>query len=184
MMTIMQTTAASIGRLGLAAAAFSGPTLARADEQPGAADGPTANASGARLSTSDSWYELLVNAAVATGWLWERRTLQGRSLDKDARVMVTAKDVLVAGTVLTGAATVVGKVVTRRDPLAGRRVCAEEEPSADAAIDADGNRRYLQTMTKLNHTFALLGVAAAPFINFALFDSYHPHPVRSFFSLW
>jgi hypothetical protein len=39
-------------------------------------------------------------------------------------------------------------------------------------------------MTELNHTFALLGVAATPFINFALFDSYHPHPLRSFFSLW
>jgi hypothetical protein len=39
-------------------------------------------------------------------------------------------------------------------------------------------------MTELHHTFALLGVAATPFINFALFDSYHPHPLRSFFSLW
>ncbi|WP_344724550.1 hypothetical protein [Pseudonocardia yunnanensis] len=183
-MTIMQTTAASIGRLGLAAAAFSRPALARADERPGAADGPTATAACARLSTSDSWHELLVNAAVAAGWLWERRTLHGRSLDNDATIMVTAKDVLVAGTVLTGAATLVGKVVTRREPLVGRHVCGEEEPSSDAAIDGDDNRRYLQTMTKLNRTFALLGVAATPFINFALFDSYHPHPVRSFFSLW
>ena len=167
MMTIMQTTAASIGRLGLAAAAFGGPALARAG-RPGAAGGP----------------ELLVNAAIATGWLSERRTLRGRSLDRDAKVMVTAKDVLVAGTVLTGAAALVGKVVTRREPPADRPASGEQEAPADAAIDADGNRPYLQTMTKLNHAFALLGVAAAPFINFALFDSYHPHPIRSFFSLW
>ena len=113
-MTIVQTTAASIGRLGLAAAAFGRPTLARA------AGGPAETATGARLSMSDSLYELLVNAAIATGWLSERRTLHGRSLDKDARVMVTTKDVLVAGTVLTGAATLVGKVVTRREPPASQ----------------------------------------------------------------
>ncbi|WP_433296702.1 hypothetical protein ACQPZQ_16735 [Pseudonocardia sp. CA-142604] len=163
----MQTTAASIGRLGLAAAAFGGPTLARGG-RPRAAGGP----------------ELLVNAAIATGWLSERRTLRGRSLDRDAKVMVTAKDVLVAGTVLTGAAALVGTVVTRREPPAGPPDSGDQEPSPDEAIDVDGNRRYLQTMTRLNHTFALLGVAAAPFINFALFDSYHPHPLRSFFSLW
>jgi hypothetical protein len=183
-MTIVQTAAASIGRLGLAAGAFSRPALARAGERPGAAGGPAETATGVRLRMSDSVCELLVNAAIATGWLMERRTLRGRSLDNDAKAMVTAKDVLVAGTVLTGAATLVGKVVTRRESPAGPSVCGEEGPSPDMAIDADGNRRYLQTMSKLNHTFALFGVAATPFINFALFDSYHPHPLRSFFSLW
>jgi hypothetical protein len=39
-------------------------------------------------------------------------------------------------------------------------------------------------MAELNRTFAVLGVAATPVVNFALFDSYHPHPLRSFFSLW
>jgi hypothetical protein len=29
----------------------------------------------------------------------------------------------------------------------------------------------------------LCAVAATPFINFALLDAYHPHPVKSFFSL-
>ena len=133
---------------------------------------------------SAALYELLVNAAIATGWLSERRTLHGHSLDKDAKVMVTTKDMLVAGTVLTGAATLAGKVVTRGEPPAGRPASGEEEPPPDTAIDADGDRRYLQTMTELNRTFTLLGVAATPFINFALFDSYHPHPLRSFFSLW
>lgn len=179
-MTIVQTAAASIGRLGLAAAAFGRPALAGAGERPGAAGGPAA--SGARLG--DSLYELLVNAAIATGWLSERSTLLGRSLDKDAKVMVTAKDVLVAGTVLTGVAALAGKVVPRREPPAGRPVSEGEEASPDAADDAHGNRRYVRTMTELNRTFALLGVAATPFINFALFDSYHPHPLRSFFSLW
>ena len=157
-MTIVQTAAASVGRLGLAAAAFGRPTFNRAGERPG---------------TADSLYELLVNAAVATGWLSERRTLHGRSLDKETNVVVTAKDVLVGSTVLTGAAALVGMVVARRRS-------GPEEPSPDA----NGNHRYLQTMTTLNRTFALLGVAATPFINFALFDSYHPHPVRSFFSIW
>ncbi|GAA5039926.1 hypothetical protein GCM10023317_96300 [Actinopolymorpha pittospori] len=183
MMTIVQTAAASVGRLGLAAAAFGGPALARAAQRPGAGESAESGTD-ARLSTSGTVYELLVNAAIAAGWLSERRTLRGRSLDKDAKVMVTTKDVLVAGTVLTGAATLVGKVVTRHEPPADRPGSGEEEPSPDAAVDADGNHRRLHTMTELNHTFALLGVAVTPFINFALFDSYHPHPLRSFFSLW
>ncbi|AWS43489.1 hypothetical protein DKM19_21025 [Streptosporangium sp. 'caverna'] len=124
-------------------------------------------------------YELLVNAAIATGWLSERRTLLGQSLDKDAKAMVATKDVLVAGTVLTGAAALLGEVVTRREPPADGAASGEE-----SSPDADGGHRYLQKMTRLNRTFALLGVASAPFINFALFDSYHPHPLRSFFSLW
>ncbi|MFD0735251.1 hypothetical protein [Planotetraspora mira] len=181
-MTIVQTTAASIGRLGLAAAAFGRPTVGRAGG-PGAGGRSAETATGARLSMSDSLYELLVNAAIATGWLSERRTLYGRSLGKDAKVMVTAKDVLVAATVVTGAAALVGKVAARRESPADWLV-SEEEPSPDGAVDAGGDGGYVQTMTKLNRTFALLGVAATPFINFALFDSYHPHPLRSFFSLW
>jgi hypothetical protein len=171
-MTIVQTTAASIGRLGLAAAAASRPVLARTNERP------------VQFAKGDSLYELLLHAAIATGWLSERRTLHGQSLARDAKIMVTAKDVLVAGTVLTGAAALVGKAVMRSKPPADRLVSEEKQPSSDAAIDADGDNRYVRTMTALNRTFAFLGVAATPFINFALFDSYHPNPVRSFFSLW
>ena len=107
-MTIMQTTAASIGRLGLAAAAANRPVLARADERPGVSGGPTKTATGIQLGPGNSLYELLLHAAIATAWLSERRTLHGQSLARDAKIMVTAKDVLVAGTVLTGAANLVG----------------------------------------------------------------------------
>ena len=182
-MKVMQTTVASIGRLGLAAATRS-PVLARTSEPPGVAGRPAmTTATSDRFGTSNL-YELLLHATIATGWLSERRTLHGRSLARDAKIMVTVKDVLVAGTVLTGAATLVGKAVTRREPPADQLISEEEQPSSDAVIDADGHRRYLRTMMALNRTFAFFGVAATPFINFALFDSYHPHPVRSFFSLW
>ena len=145
--------------------------------------GPTKDATGIQLGPGNSLYELLLHATIASAWLSERRTLHGRSLARDAQIMVTAKDVLVAGTVLTGAANVVG-LALRREPPVDPVVSEDGQPSSDAAAGADGNRRYLRTMTALNRTFALLGVAATPFINFALFDSYHPHPVRSFFSLW
>jgi hypothetical protein len=65
-----------------------------------------------------------------------------------------------------------------------RAVSGEGNASADAAIDTEGNHRYPRSMTELNRAFALLAVASTPFINFALFDSYHPHPLRSFLSLW
>jgi hypothetical protein len=146
--------------------------------------GSTKTATGIQLGPGDSLYELLLHATIASAWLSERRTLHGQSLARDAKIMVAAKDVLVAGTVLAGAANLVGLAVMRREPPVDPLVSEEEQPSSDAAIGADGNRRYLRTMTALSRTFALLGVAATPFINFALFDSYHPHPVRSFFSLW
>jgi hypothetical protein len=182
-MTIIQTTIASIGRVALAAAAANRPLLARADERPAVSGGPAKAATGIQLGPGNSLYELLLHATIASAWLSERRTLHGRSLARDAQIMVTAKDVLVAGTVLTGAANVVG-LALRREPPVDPVVSEDGQPSSDAATGADGNRRYLRTMTALNRTFALLGVAATPFINFALFDSYHPHPVRSFFSLW
>ena len=56
--------------------------------------------------------------------------------------MVTAKDVLIAGTVLTGVAALAGKVVPRRESPVGRPVSEGEQ------------------------------------------GSYHPHPLRSFLSLW
>ncbi|MFC6082113.1 hypothetical protein [Sphaerisporangium aureirubrum] len=183
-MTIAQTATASVGRLGLAAAAFGRPEFARNGERPEAAGEPAETATGVRPGMSDSMYDLLVNAAIAAGWLSERRTLYGRSLGRDAKFMVTAKDVLVAGTVLTGAAALVGKLLSRGESPAGPSVSGAENASADAATDTEGNRRRLRSMTELNRAFALLAVASTPFINFALFDSYHPHPLRSFFSLW
>jgi hypothetical protein len=171
-MTIMQTTVASIGRLGLAAAASNRPVLARSNKRP------------AEFARRSSFYDLLLHAGIAAGWLSERRTLSGKSLARDAKIMVSAKDLLVAGTVLTGAAALVGKAVARQESPADRPVADDEPPSSAVAVDAGGNRGYLRTLTVLNRTFAFLGVAATPFINFALFDSYHPHPVRSFFSLW
>jgi hypothetical protein len=161
-MMMVRTAAASIGRLGLAAAAFGRPTLASAGKGPGTP-----------LSTRGSRYELLVNAAVAAGWLSERRALYGHALDRDAKVMVTAKDVLVAGTVLTGAAIVLGRALARREAAADEPLSGEGESSP----------HYVQAMAGLNRGFAVLGVTATPFINFALFDSYHPHPLRSFVSL-
>ncbi|TKK89341.1 hypothetical protein FDA94_10455 [Herbidospora galbida] len=148
-MTIAQTAAVPIGRLGLATAAFGRPSFA-----------------GAGVGTA--LYELVVNTAIATGWLTERRTLLGRSLERDAKIMVGAKDVLVTGTVLAGAATLAGNVAAWL--------------RSSAAVDDD--HPYLRKMIRLNRSLARLGVASAPFINFALYDSYHPHPLRSFFSLW
>ena len=96
--------------------------------------------------------------------------------------MVTAKDVLVAGTVLTGAANLVGWVPRDASPQSIR-----PSPKRRAILRRDHRRGRQPSLPadhdRLNRTFALLGVAATPFINFALFDSYHPHPVRSF-SLW
>ncbi len=142
-MGLVETTAAALGRLALGAA-FDGP-------QANKGNGTSAGAELGRMA------EAALYATVAATWLSERRTLQRKRLDKDAKAAVNFKDLLVAGTVLTGLADLI------------RPAAAE-----------DGSRKALRL---LNRVFVAGAVAATPFINFALFNDYRPHPVRDFFAL-
>lgn len=142
-MGLVETTAAALGRLALGAA-FEGP-------QSDLENGRSSEAGLGRLAGAALY------AVVAATWLSERRTLQRKHLDKDAKAAVNFKDLLVAGTVVTGLAELM------------RPAAAE-----------DGSRKALRL---LNRVLVAGAVAATPFINFALFNDYRPHPVRDFFSL-
>ena len=47
----------------------------------------------------------------------------------------------------------------------------------------DRHRRYEKLATSVSQAFAVAAVSATPFINFALFEDYRPHPLGSFVSL-
>lgn len=143
-MPLLETVVAAVGRLALAAA-YDGPVRAdaRTDERP-------------------AMQGAAVYVAAALSWLSERRTLTRRKLDHDARDAVRFKDLLVAGTVITGLAI-----------LARQRRSAEDEVEP----------RYGHVLGAINRAFAVGAVASTPFINFGLFNAYKPHPIRSFFKL-
>ncbi len=151
-MGLVETTAAALGRLALGAA-FDGPLAAQNETNQSAPESAPEQGN----HTAGSLADVALYAVVAATWLSERRTLQRKGLDKDAKAAVTFKDLLVAGTVVTGLADLM------------RPAPAE-----------DGPRKALRV---LNRVFVAGAVAATPFINFALFNDYRPHPVRDFFAL-
>lgn len=124
-------------------------------------------------TTSGSLPRTALYAAAAAGWLGERRRLLGQNLDKDAMAMVRLKDLLVAGTVLTGVASVVAERMRQKVDGHGTH--------AISTVDQHG--RSLKAMRVVNRVFVAAAVAATPFINFALFNDYRPNPVPSFFKL-
>jgi len=110
--------------------------------------------------------------------LSERRTLNSHNLDHDAKAAVRFKDLLVAGSVITGVANLIGEELLKQKYPDGVHGL-----SADGPDGVQNFRRYFKVMGALNQVFVAGAVAATPFINFGLFNAYKPHPIRSFFKL-
>ena len=174
--------ATAIGRLALAAA-LSGSTLANVASRPnGAAATPEKAASSRALPVQAALPQAALFAAVAVGWLGERRKLLGQNLEKDAKAMVRLKDVLVGGAVLTGVASLLADQWLRRS-YGEIQITDAGELSPDAPASLDERVRYLRVASNVHRVFVGAAVAATPFINFALFNDYRPNPLPSFFEL-
>src|SRR5262245_24750120 len=98
----------AIGRLALAAV-LNGPAPAHAATP--SRDGATSpGEKGSNVVPSGvALPQAALYAAMAAGWLGERKKLLDRGLEKDAKAVVHLKDVLVCGAVLTGVASLVGE---------------------------------------------------------------------------
>ena len=147
-MPLLETTVAAVGRLALAAA-YAGP-----DGGSGAA----------------SPLEAAIYTTAALAWPSERKTLTRHNLDHDAKAAVRFKDVLVAGSVARGFATLAVQELMKWK-------------NGGSTNGHAGSPRSLHAMSTLNKIFVAGAVAATPFINFGLFNAYKPHPIRSFFKL-
>lgn len=97
--------------------------------------------------------------------------------------MVTLKDVLVAGTMITGTACFVAGEVMRHSYPNGVQLTAKGRLAPEAPAGVDTFRGYIKSMSTLNRIFVGGAIAATPFINFALFNDYRPNPLSKFFSL-
>jgi hypothetical protein len=98
------------------------------------------------------------------GWLSERSTLFSRPLDPDARAAVRFKDVLIAGTLLTGAASVAGEKFLRREHPDGLPITRDAELATEAPPSADPYRRYFRVLGIANRGLCAGAIATTPFI--------------------
>ncbi len=92
-MSILETSAAAVGRLALAAA-FDGPSLSDLRHSPGNGKVTSTNPQERMPKIGFNVSDAVLYAVVAAGWLSERRTLRSRPLDKDAGSAVAFKDLL------------------------------------------------------------------------------------------
>src|SRR5262245_11884687 len=166
-MPLLETAVAAVGRLALAAA-YQGPPLALGVPETQAPHSSARNGSVSRSALPAA--PLYTTAALA--WLSERRTLTRHNLDHDVKAAVLFKDVLVAGSVITGFTAIAGEGLIRRRHL-----------GASSTTRAATYRRCLKLVSAINRIFVAGAVAATPFINFGLFNAYKPHPFRSLFKL-
>jgi hypothetical protein len=181
-MPLLETAVAAVGRLALAAA-YEGPVLARV--QPRRANGQIALGSGTGtvLRLGPGLPQAAAYSLAAIAWLSERRTLHHHDLDRDALAAVRFKDLLVAGSVLTGLATVAAEEWMRRKYPDGVHLDDDGALSPNVPADVEGYRRRFRVMGAVHRAFVAGAVAATPFINFALFNAYRPRPIRSLFRL-
>ena len=171
----------TIGRLALAAA-FKSPAFANVSPRPNSKTATSEKAATRTFQVPAALPQAALLAAVAAGWLGERRKLLGQNLDKDAKAVVRLKDVLVGGAVLTGVANLIVEQLMRRS-YGEIQVTAAGELSPDAPAGLDDYRHYFRVMGATHRIFVGAAVAATPFINFALFNDYRPNPLPKFFEL-
>jgi hypothetical protein len=171
----------AIGRLALAAA-LNGPALAKISARPNRTTGTSAKIPTKALPMQATLPRAVLFAAVAAGWLGERRKLLGQNLEKDAKAMVRVKDALIGGAVVTGIANLVAEEMVKRT-YGEIQVTEAGELSPDAPAGLDEYTHYFHVMGPVHRFLVGAAVAATPFINFALFNDYRPNPIPKFFEL-
>ena len=181
-MPLLETAIAAVGRLALAAS-YNGPALARVQSRAEDEQTSTPNERENVINVGPSFHEAAVCVSAGLAWLSERKTLTRHKLDRDAKAAVLFKDLLVAGSVITGLASLAGEALMKQKYPSGLRFNEQGELSRTVPDEVKSYRRYLRVMGTANRAFVAGAVAATPFINFALFNAYKPNPVRSLFKL-
>ncbi len=119
----------------------------------------------------DAWGRFRVMDAVALGamaatWINGRKAFSRRWADPSTRALVVAKDILVGGAVVTGAANLVTGMVMHRQQRRRGHQAALSGSTSTAAIPSkeQGAVRFMSIVGPLNAAFiaGAIGVTAAP----------------------
>jgi hypothetical protein len=177
-MSLLTTSAASIHQLA-AAAAFAGPP-----PRPSIDALSSGREEGEVVKNWWGKYNAITNILLSAGWMIEQHTLRTkRHLDQETEGAVRTKDVCVVGAMITNVANVIADQMMKHEFPDGVCVTAKGALSPDMPAGVGTYLGFFKVIGMLNRAFVAGAVAATPFINFALFNEYKPHPIRSFFVL-
>jgi len=117
---------------------------------------------------NDAWKQYNVVTATALGaagltWLAGRALISGRSIDKETRALVLAKDVLLGTAVVSGFACIfAGDQMSKQSPGGYVPMAGGHEPSARTPRKAAVLQRFLGVIGPLNMacTAGVIGVTA------------------------
>jgi hypothetical protein len=152
-MATLSTSAWVLHDLGLAAG-FGGPLFGKLALQRAVRDIHDESERGKVLS--DAWkrynFVNIVSLGVAAGtWMLGRAVISGRSIDKETRNLVLAKDILLGATLVTGAAGMLSGPPMHREAREGALPLLEElEPSPRTPRKAAILHRFVRVMGPLN----------------------------------
>jgi hypothetical protein len=171
-MSLLTTSAASIHRLGAAAALAGGPQPARTSA--------TDRAGAGRLW---SRYDVAANTMLAGGWLIEQHTLRTqRHLDQATDNAVRLKDLAVIGSAFTNIATIAAGQLLKRAFPQGLPLDAEGNLTSDASPRGKRYYRGFTVMRMLNRAFAAGAIVLTPRVNFNVLRSYRPGTIFRLFT--
>lgn len=113
---------------------------------------------------SAAWGGYNILNAIATGaagatWLAGRAMLSGREIDRKARGLVIAKDVLIGTSVATGAACIAGNIIMAKDTMAGGAASEAGGGATRGEAEGAGKRAGLKRFFQVVGTANLLALA-------------------------
>jgi hypothetical protein len=112
-------------------------------------------------------------------WLVERNAILKLHIDKETRKLVSFKDVLITGALLTGIATVAASKQLQRDYPEG--IPVSDKPSTDPRVER--YRRFFRVVGGANIVFTGASLAMGPVIVGAVIHSMHQNTVRRLLGL-
>lgn len=119
------------------------------------------------LNTAWNGYNLLNAVALGTTaltWLTGRKMLSGRAIDEETHHMVLAKDALLTGAVLTGAASALcGALLAKQAPEGATPVERGNRPAPETGPKAAKLMRIINALSPVNLalTAGLIGITSA-----------------------
>jgi hypothetical protein len=147
------------------AIAYGGPTFGKAALQPAVKEISSDKERGKVLEVAWNNFNRInvpAHAIFAASWLITREALKSAHLGKETQKLLTLKDFLVAGAVVTGLANAAASKLMQREFPEGVRVQASGEPSARTAPEAAQFQRFFKTVGPLNMAFVAGAIAVGP----------------------
>jgi hypothetical protein len=155
------------------AIAYGGPVFAKAALHPAAKEIVSDKERGKLLETAWNKFipiDVAAHLTFTATWLYGRKIIKSRRLSNETEALVTLKDVLIGGALITGLANaMVGKAYAKRFPQ-GVPVSPTGEITGKSS-EARKFQQYFKVMGPLNRALVAGAIAVGPAITVSIFRS-------------